>query len=111
MPPWQTTHGFVVFLAQSGAAQPASRAFQAWVLLGVLTLVVVALAGLAILTLVRRLALRNLERSRLDAAKPKRIPRSAWVEAGRRATPIPADAEGNDDARGREPPTRDEGTR
>jgi len=104
-------HGSVVFLAQSGAAPAANRALQAWILLGVLTLVVVALAGLAILTLVRRLALRDLERSRLNAAGPKRIPRSAWVEAGRRATPIPADGAGDDGTNDREPPAGDEDTR
>ncbi len=104
-------HGSVVFLAQSGAAPAANRALQAWVLLGVLTLVVVALAGLAILTIVRRLALRDLERSKLKAAGPRRIPRSAWVEAGRRATPIPADAAGDINTDDLEPPVDDEGTR
>jgi len=73
----------------------------------VLTLVVVALAGLAILTLVRRLALRNLERSKPDAPRSRRIPRSAWVEAGRRATPIPQGNEGPGDEDERGPTTPD----
>lgn len=87
MPAWGILGEAVLFLAQATA--PASqRLSQAWLLAGVLVLLVAILGGLAVLTVVRRMALRDVNHRDRGVAKSKRVPRSAWSEAGRRAVPI-----------------------
>lgn len=77
------------------AALPAdapSKLSQAQLLLAVIGIVIVLLGALAVLTLVRRLGRRTLAETTAKS-KVRRIPRSPWSEAGKRARPV--DQHGN----------------
>jgi len=79
--------------ATSGPARGASRLSEAQVLLGVLGVVILLLAGLAVLTVVRRMGRRTLGEASQPTGRIRRVPRSPWSEAGKRARPV--DEEGN----------------
>lgn len=82
------THLILLILGEDAP----SKVGQARVLVAILGIVIILLAALAVLTLVRRLGRRatgDLPLAGSSAtSRPRRIPRSAWAEAGKRARPV-----------------------
>lgn len=76
------------FLAQNDPA----RLGEARVLMAILGIVIVLLAALLLLTVIRRVGRPATDGPRTDG-RSRRVPRSPWAEAGKRARPV--DAQGN----------------